>query len=445
MAGILLVDDEPVLRKTLSALLTKHGHYVACARDVAQAKAVLKQGPVDIAFIDIRLGQESGITLLDHISGCYPQIRVIMISAYASIPDTTAALEKGAFGYIAKPVRITEMLFHIKKILQLNALQESNRTLRRRLGREKGFRPLIGESQALHCIREQIARVTDLPSPVLVYGESGTGKEMVAKAVHWQGRRAAKPFVGVNCSALPPALFESEFFGHSKGAFTHAIGEHQGFFSQAADGTLYLDDIDDMPQDFQPKLLRVLQEGRFRMLGGKGEQTVRCRVVASAKADLRAKAEAGRFRRDLFYRLNIINIFIPPLRTRVEDILPLAQHFLKQKCRELDKQPMVLAGAARDLLMQLDYPGNVRELENLMERAVIFSDSHTIGAKDIHKLLDDRPNRPESLKDRLRAFEAEEIAKALSQAGGHRQRAARSLGISLRSLLYKIKDYGLSR
>lgn len=445
MSNILIIDDEPSILKTLGLLLKKHGFNVQIASDSRNALEILFSFNIDIVFLDIKLGNESGIELLKTIRAKYSEISIIMISAYSSMDDTLKALELGAESYIAKPVRAEEAIFQIGKINEKKELINRNKDLKKLYAKTGNKITVIGASDSMQEIFSIIERVKDLPSPVLIEGESGTGKEVIAKAIHHFGIRHDKPFIGINCSAIPSSLFESEIFGYKKGSFTGAIADYNGLFSQAEDGTFYLDDVDDIPFEFQPKLLRVLQENVYRRIGDPREYELNCRIIASSKVPLEKKIENKEFREDLFYRLNIININLPPLRKRREDIIPLAEYFLENKQAYLGIRGRYLSESAREYLVKLDYKGNIRELENLIERALVFSKGSEITKRDLLKLSREEKNNGEDkdLKEMMKREEARIISETLRKCQGNRTLAAKELSISIRALLYKIKEYKL--
>ncbi len=449
MVNILICDDEASILKTLALLLKKSGYNTFQASDINQSCDILSKHVIDIAFVDIRLGSENGIELLKIIKREHHDTSVIIMSAYSSMDDTISALDLGAEAYIAKPVRLEEAVFHIRKILEKREIIEENRELKKLQLLTCKDVDIVGVSEKMKKVIDRVHQVKDLPSPVLIEGESGTGKEVVARAVHFLGVRRDKPFIGVNCSAIPASLFESELFGYKKGAFTGAVSDFEGLFSQAADGTFYLDDVDDIPMEFQPKLLRVLQENSFRRIGDPREYRLECRIIASTKSGLKKRAEESVFREDLFYRLNIINIYLPPLRERREDIIPLAEYFLSKKQDYLGIRNRYLERGAKDFLIGLDFKGNVRELENIIERALVFSRNKSISESDIKNLVTDDTAcgsssfEANNLRDQLKNREYEIIKETLKRFNGNRKLSADHLSISVRALLYKIKEYGL--
>lgn len=449
MKDILIVDDELSILKTISLLFKKYGHNPHTASNSREAMDILKCKPVDIVFLDIRLAGESGIDLLKRIRDEYKDISIVMMSAYSSMDDTLKALELGAETYIAKPVRVEEAIFQINKISEKKELVLQNQRMKKICSYSSNNVTLVGISDKMKNLLQIVKRVSNLPSPVLIEGESGTGKEVIAKALHYYGSRAKKPFIGINCSAIPENLFESEFFGYNKGSFTGAVSDYQGLFQQANEGSFYLDDVDDIPLEFQPKLLRVLQEAIFRRIGGTKEYKMKCRIIASSKESLKERVKNNAFRKDLFYRLNIINVYVPPLRERREDIIPLAEYFMEKKQAYLGIKGKLLSQEAKSFLLGLDYYGNVRELENIIERLMVFSAGFEINREDIIKVLENDFNEHKGdlpglkLKDMVRKKEAEIIRKVLAKYQGNRTYAAKELDISIRTLLYKIRDYDL--
>ncbi len=447
MTSILIADDEPSILRTLSMILEKNGYDTFQAPDIDQSVRILESNNIDIAFLDIRLGTESGLDLLDIVRHRYTNTSVIMISAFSLMDETMKALKLGAEAYIAKPVRMEEAIFHIKKIMEKREIIDQNKKLKRICAYTDRDYSIVGVSEKIKKILDMVYQIKDLPSPVLIEGESGTGKEVVAKAIHFLGNRKEHPFTGINCSAIPANLFESELFGYKKGSFTGAVSDFEGLFAQTGIGTFYLDDIDDIPLEFQPKLLRVLQENRYRRIGDTLEHKLESRIIASSKESLKNKVEESAFRKDLYYRLNIINIYIPPLRERREDIIPLAEYFLEKKKKYLGISDKYLDEDAKKLLLGFDYKGNVRELENIIERSLIFSKGTGISEDDIKRMasndMDSEAGYNQNLKELLKNREAEIIRETLQKFKGSRRMAADHLSVSIRTLLYKIKEYGL--
>ena len=450
MARVLIVDDEPSVREMLGVLLHRAGYTCQSSSGARAARErIATEAPYDAVVTDLTMPDGSGMDVLAAARERDPHTQVIMITAYATTEQAVDAMRKGAYDYIQKPFRNAELLATLEKALEKRALVDENRALRAE--REGDADGIIGSSDAMQRVRRLVERVADAPSSVLITGESGTGKEVVARALHFTGQRGKAPFVVVNCGALPEALMESELFGHEKGAFTGAAGRKKGLFQEADTGTLFLDEIGELPLALQVKLLRVLQEGTIRPVGDVRDKAVKVRVVAATVRDLEHEVKEGRFREDLFYRLNVLQIVAPPLRERAEDVLLLAEHFIARCNSRLGTDVRGLDAAAKKRLVQYPFPGNVRELENLIERAVVLTEGQLLTESD----LPDRVREPTdavaamlasgelSIKKTQRFIEESLIRKALEKTQGNRTQASKLLEISHRALLYKIKDYGL--
>ncbi|HSN16013.1 MAG TPA: sigma-54 dependent transcriptional regulator, partial [Anaeromyxobacteraceae bacterium] len=367
MARILVVDDERSMREFLEILLRKQGHEVITADALPAALAAAGEGDLDLVITDLRLGDGDGLELLGDVKARAPATEVVVITAYATAENAVQAMKLGAYDYVLKPFKLDELQLVVAKALERRALVAENRALRHRVGREE--QEIIGRSPAIAEVRAMVERVAIARTTLLVTGESGTGKEVVARAIHARAG-AAQPFVPVNCGAIPEGLIESELFGHERGAFTGAVGTKAGLFEVAGAGTLFLDEVGELPLPMQVKLLRALQERRIRRVGGNGDIAVAARIVAATNRELEAEVAAGRFREDLFYRLNVIQLRIPPLRERREDLPLFIGRFLEQFCGELGRPRMSLSPEAERLLLAWRWPGNVRELQNVIERAV---------------------------------------------------------------------------
>jgi two-component system response regulator PilR (NtrC family) len=465
VAKILVVDDEQSMREFLSICLRRAGHQVVVAQDGAEAIARLGAEPVDIVVTDLQMpGGVDGLGLLraikqgtiappDSLTRIDPE--VILVTAFATADTALAAMKQGAYDYLTKPFQIDEINAVIGRALEKRALVEDNLALRDRLAGRARLAQLLGKSRAMQQVFELIGKIHSARTSVLVTGESGTGKELVARALHSEGNRAKLPFVAVNCGAIPEELMESELFGHKKGAFTGAIADKPGLVQQADGGTLFLDEIGELSLGLQVKLLRVLQERKVKPVGGTEELEVDVRVIAATNRDLEAEVSRGAFRPDLYYRLNVIELRLPPLRHRREDIPLLAEHFLRKFGVEHGRAPRISPEAMRRL-ESYDFPGNVRELENMIERAVALSSSSMIGLSD---LPDVRPSRvsaaaevpsvfpPEGvdLERLVSDYERSWVLRALEHTGGVRKRAATALGISFRSLRYRLAKLDIDK
>ena len=455
MARLLVVDDEPSMRVFLEVLLTKAGHTVEMAEDVAAATRVLAAtGELDLVLTDLRLGKKSGLDVLKKVKADRPETEVIVMTAYASDEGDLQAMRMGAYDYVAKPFKNDELLLLVGKALEKRGLAQrgqmlarDNALLREQLAARGRFEQMVGKSPAMQSVFSVVDKVAASRTTVLITGESGVGKELVARAVHKRSPRSSAPFVPVNCGAIPEGLIESELFGHAKGAFTGATSAKQGLFQAAQEGTLFLDEIGELPLTLQVKLLRALQERRIRPVGDAQDLEVDVRVVAATNRDLEAEMQAGRFREDLFYRLSVVQIRVPPLRERREDVLPLAEHFLKLFAAEHDRPVLTLSAEARRRLDEYWFPGNVRELENFIERAVALSSGAEITLEALPATLRNpvalTPQGPLpagfALDAHLEAIERALIDRALSDAHGVKKDAAARLGLTFRQFRHRVK------
>ena len=449
---ILVVDDEENIRLFLLTMLEKKGYAVRTAATAEQALASVAESPVDFVLADVRMPGMSGIDLCRELRARWPQLTVIMMSAYGSVELALEAVRVGAYDYVAKPFKQDEVLFALAKAEEHERLLRENRALKAAAISGGDVPELLGKSAAIERVFRLIGKVADYRTTVLIQGESGTGKELVARALHRKSSRRDKAFVAINCGAIPDTLMESEMFGHKRGAFTDAHADKPGIFQEANGGSLFLDEIGELTMPLQVKLLRVLQESVVRPLGGNKDVSVDVRVIAASVRDLAKEVSEGRFREDLFYRLNVLQIVVPPLRERAEDIPLLIDHFIARNNERLGTHIRGIDPRAKKLLLDYPWPGNVRELENLIERAVVLAEGDILMPEDIP----DRLHEPEdklvsvlssgelSIKKASRAIEEALIKKALEKTRGNRTAAARLLEISHRALLYKIKDYGLS-
>lgn len=455
MAKVLVVEDEPNLRKVLATMLRRTGYDVTVAVDGEQGQAEFQKNGADIVVTDLVMPKLGGVDLLKAINVDHPEVPVIIITAHGTVDSAVEAIKLGAFDYITKPFDQSELQAVIAKAAKTHDMARSSVR-----SDGKSQPAIIGKSQQVQELFKIIERVADTPSTVLITGESGTGKELVATALHVGSSRRNKPLIRINCAAIPKDLMESELFGYERGAFTGAVTSKPGRFELADGGSLFLDEIAEIPVEMQVKLLRVLQESEFERVGGIKTTRVDVRVIAASNRDLQQEVESGRFRLDLFYRLNVVPIPLPPLRERQSDIPILVQHFLEKYNRKLNKKFESVDGDAMVLLQAYNWPGNIRELENLIERTLLFADGTQIKAKDLPDhvkgatpaaataLVPSPETPPEtSLKDivRMKAAELEKdlIQKALEETGGNVTRAAKLLQISRKSLQTKMKDFGL--
>jgi len=443
---ILVVDDEASQRELVSGYLKKQGFEVFTAAGGESALELFRQAPMELILTDQRMPGLSGLDLLKAAREINPETQVIVMTAYGSVETAVAAMRDGAADYVAKPLNLEELRQKIQRIVEQHRLYAENRALREELKSRHRIEGIIGESGQMVEVISLVQRVAASEATVLIRGESGTGKELIAKAIHYASPRAARPLVRVNCAALPENLLESELFGHEKGSFTGAIATRKGRFELADTGTLFLDEIGDLPLHLQAKLLRVLQEREFERVGSSQPIKVNVRMLSATHRDLESLMRAGHFRDDLYYRLNVVTILVPPLRERRQDLPPLMDHFLKLFAAKNGKSLRGFSRAARDALLRYDYPGNVRELENLLERAVVLCRGDVIDRGDLPLILDE-PDAPSEATTQLTAavegLERRMIREALKRANGVQTRAAELLGVTERALRYKLKKYGL--
>ncbi len=446
---VLLVDDDQAHRTMLKVNLLDAGFTLREAADGDEVLPLLEAEPVDLIILDMKMQRLDGIGTLALLKEHGVSAPVIMLTAFSSVETAVAAMKQGAFDYITKPVDIEELKLLIDRALSFDALREENLLLKKRLNEQFDFGNIIGRSQPMRELFETLALVAPTDATVLICGESGTGKELVANVIHENSRRGKAPFVKVNCAALHENLLESELFGHEKGAFTGAAGQRKGRFEQAHTGTLFLDEIGDMSLTTQAKILRVLQEGEFERLGGDRTIPVDVRLLAATHRDLEKMVAERSFRQDLFFRLNVVPVTLPPLRERREDIAALAEFFLGRYAAKNRKSIRAIHPRTMTLLMGYKWPGNIRELENTMERAVILCLGEQITPREL--LAAFRPDgeketgsRPEPAGLTLREVERETIRATLKQTGGNKSRTARILGIARQTLQNKMKEYDLS-
>jgi two-component system response regulator AtoC len=447
-ATILVVDDDERLRNTLEILVRNLGHRALAAADVGGAERLLAEHAVDLVISDLRMPGGSGLDLLDIVRRGDANTPVIVLTAFGTVETAVEAMKKGAFDYLAKPFDTGEMEVRIERALALQRFRLENDYLREEVEARGGLDELIGVSEAMQRVFELVQQVAPTKTSVLVTGETGTGKELVARAIHRRSPREAHLLVPVNLAAVPTELLESELFGHARGAFTGAMTERTGKFELADRGTLFLDEIGDVPLVLQPKILRVLQDGIVERVGSNHRREVDVRIVAATHRDLAAEVAAERFRADLFYRLRVVEIRVPPLRERREDIRYLTGHFLRKFGQRRAGTSPKITEAALQLLEEYPWPGNVRELENVIERAVVLCRTDTVGVRLLDLRVPGAPPKDEPaglrLDDALDRLEREMILKALEETKQVKARAARLLGVSERSLWYKLRKHGLS-
>jgi two-component system response regulator AtoC len=448
--SILLVDDEARLAEVMAAALQTRDFDTLRAANVPEALALLRSERVDLIISDLRMPGQGGRELLATVKRDRPELPVIIMTAYASVRSAVDLVKEGAFDYIAKPFEIDDVVVTIERALKLSTVIVENQRLRDEIGQKYSFDNLIGRSAAFQQVLRQVTEVCASRATVLILGERGTGKELVARAIHFNSPRAAKPFVAVNCAAIPEGLLESELFGHAKGAFTGAAVAREGRFAAADGGTLFLDEIGDMPASIQAKVLRVLQEQAFEPVGSNKTVKVDVRIVAATHKDLRDMVGAGTFREDLFFRLNVFPMVLPPLRDRIDDIPLLAAHFLRIHAKDMAKKLTGFTPAAEAAMAAYFWPGNIRELQNCVERAVIVSRGTAIDGPDLPAYVFEEtpreasaPGLPSDLDGELAEIERGIILEALRKTGGVQVKAAALLGITERSLWHRIKKLGI--
>jgi two-component system response regulator AtoC len=461
---VLIVDDEEHIRKIMSIMLSKRGHRCRTAESAKEALAMVAKETFDVVFTDLNMPGMDGLGLLAQLRTEVPDTIVIMVTAFAAVDTAIQAMKDGAYDYIAKPFNEEEIVLVLEKALERGRLLDENKRLKREIGERRDANVFLGQSAAITKVFDIIAKVAETKATVLIIGESGTGKELAARSIHQNGPRADHPFVAVNCGAIPQNLMESEFFGHVKGAFTGADRAKTGLVAEADGGTLFLDEVSELPLEMQVKLLRVLQEEEVKKIGENTPHKVDLRVLAATNRNLKEEVAQGRFREDLYYRLNVISLRMPPLRERPEDIPLLASHFLVQAVTKNNLQPKSLSPAAMRIMAAQTWSGNVRALKNVVEQAAIMSDGPVIGPGELPfnpglaslegiaqpptdtpvvRIPNNWTDLKAALKSVTELVEKEIIGRILSSQGGNRTRTAEILGLSRRALITKIALYGL--
>jgi len=440
---VLIVDDEPDIRDLLTMSLSQMNLDTSAVGTLGQARACIEDGPFDLCLTDMRLPDGDGIDLVRHIQQTQPELPVAIITAYGNVETAVEALKAGAYDFVSKPLKLDELRNLVSSVLKLS------RSTKERRSRNV----LLGESEGMRRIRGMVVKLARSQAPVYIRGESGTGKELVAQLIHEKSARAEGPFVPINCGAVPPDLMESEFFGHVKGSFTGASADKPGLFQAAEGGTLFLDEIVELPMTMQVKLLRAIQEKSVRPVGAQHEVPVNVRILSASQQPLLKEVEANRFRQDLYYRLHVIEIFVPPLRQRTGDLPQLIEHLLQQLGEKLGED-LSADQSVYKLLSGYNFPGNVRELENILERAAALSESGAITGRDLDFLpaVEDAPVAQtgayvpgdEPLEDHLARIERQALVEALERSGDNKTAAAKLLGMSFRSFRYKLDKYGLN-
>ncbi len=456
MEKVLVVDDELSMREFLEIMLTKEGYQVHTAADGKKAITLAEKELFDLAIIDIRMPKMDGIETLARLQEISPDMVALMITAYASTDSAIQAMKQGAYDYITKPFKIEEIKMTIQKALEKKSLEAENTLLRQAVEGRYRWGNIIGKSEKMRAIFELVKKVSPTKTNVLLSAESGTGKELVAKAIHYNSPRSKKPFVVLNCGAIPENLLESELFGYMKGAFTGAISNKKGLFETAEGGTIFLDEIGELPLPMQVKLLRVIQDREFTRVGGTEPIRVDVRIISATNKDIEEAVRKGEFREDLFYRLNVIQLRLPNLRERKDDVPLLAQHFLGFFADELGKDIRQISPEGMRLLMNYDYPGNVRELQNMIERAVALESSHVLTAQNLSSYISEQrdltrneinldiPQEGIDLEQVVENLEKTLILKALEKTKGVKKKAAQLLHINFRSMRYRLEKYRIN-
>lgn len=448
---ILVIDDEENMRHMLAVLLEKEGYQVDNAADGKQGLDLSSENFYDLILCDLKMPVMDGMTFLENFQELQLESTVIVMSAYGTLDTAIEAMKRGAYDYVSKPFKPDEIMLTLKKAEERERLRKENRLLQQSVRERFSFAQMIGRSPPMQEIFATIEKVADYKTSVLITGESGTGKELIAKAIHYNSSRADKPLVTVNCGAIPETLLESELFGHKKGSFTDAIKDKRGLFQEAHGGSIFLDEIGELPRPLQVKLLRALQEEEIKRVGDTQSINIDIRVLAATTKDLAEEVKNGRFRDDLYYRINVLHVVVPPLRKRSEDIPLLTQHFIEKISKRLHSEVDEVSPAAASAFQRYDWPGNVRELENFIERAMVMAGGRTIELEDLPPHLQPKAEPEEylaneenlSIKEASRKLERTLIRRALEKTGGNRTQAAKILEISHPALLYKIKAYEL--
>ncbi len=451
-ASILLIEDDPALSELLVEGLAQHGHRVEAAGDGNDALAAFEARDFDVVLTDLNVHGVNGLEICRTVVARRPDVPVLVLTGHGTLETAVSAIRAGAYDFLTKPIEIDGLLVAVNRALQHRAYREEIKRLRTALAASEGFDDLVGESAPMKRLYELLQKVAQSDASTLISGESGTGKELAARAIHQRGPRKDRPFIAINCAAMPEALLESELFGHARGAFTDAKTAKVGLFVQANGGTLFLDEVGDMPISLQPKLLRVLQERKVRPVGGSSETPIDVRVISATHRDLEEEVEERRFREDLYFRLNVIHVDLPPLRSRGSDVLLLAQKFLEHHAKRAGRAVLGLTPAAAEKLTAYSWPGNVRELQNCMERAVALTTHDRIAPDDLPaKVLNHQPSHvvvasddPSELQS-LEEVERRYILRVLEAVAGNKAVAARVLKLDRKTLYRKLAHYGVHR
>lgn len=450
--SILIVDDEDAQRSVLKGYLEKKGYRIFSASSGNEGIKTVQNNIIDIILSDFKMPDKTGLEVLEEVKKINPEISFVILTAYGTIENAVKAMRLGAFDYISKPVDLDELDLMIERIIENRNLKSENQILKNQLKEKFKIDSFISQSPKMEEVLSVASRAADSRATVLITGESGTGKEVLAKSIHYVSSRKDKPFVAVNIPALPETLLESELFGHEKGAFTGAEKSKKGRFELAHEGTIFLDEIGDIPINLQVKLLRVLQEHQIEKLGSTDTVNIDVRIIAATHQNLEQKIKDGSFREDLFYRLNIVSLNIPPLRERKEDILPLIEHFIEKYSKENGRENLSLSKETVDTLIKYNFPGNVRELENIIERAVVLSRGNTITVNDLPNVVkgfkaekEIPANEETTLIEQVEELEKKLIFDALTKSNGNQSQAGRLLGLTERNLRYKMQKYGIKK
>ncbi len=444
--SVLIVDDESTIRDSIKIVLDDEGYKTETAGDGEEALLKIKEHNYDVVITDIKMPNMDGMDLLKHATQISPDTFFIIMTAYASVKTAVSAIREGAYDYLLKPIEFDDLLLRLKRLSKFKSLTLENKALRKRISAETGYQNIIGESNAIKKVFRVISQVAKTNSNVLITGKSGTGKELVAKAIHHNSNRGDKIFLPINCGAISESLIESELFGHKKGSFTGAVDEKIGLFKVADGGTLFLDEIGDLPLNMQVKLLRAIEDKKFIPVGGIKPISTDVRIIAATNQNLLKKAEAGEFREDLYYRLNVIEITLPSLNERREDIPLLVNYFVEKYCNEMGKKILGVDNDAMKALMNHSWRGGVRELENIVERAVIFAMGSVIKTTDLSDYIKDNitdSKFPIPLKDAVKNFEREHILNIIKENNFNKEDTAKALGIGLSSLYRKMEELNI--
>lgn len=450
---ILIIDDEPLMRISISDALKVEGYNVMSAETGGEGLKSIKNNSYDVVITDLRLPEVDGVQILKSCKQISPRTKVLMITAYGSVDTAVEAMKIGAYDYITKPFSMDEFILTVKRLIALRDLEDENIYLKEKIEERYEFSGIIGKSDKMKDIFEKIEIIAPTDTTVLITGESGTGKELVANAIHYNSPRKNEAFIKVSCAALPETLLEAELFGHERGAFTGALKQKKGRFELAHKGTLFLDEIGEVTQAVQVKLLRVLQEREFERLGGTGTIEVDVRIICATQRDLKKEVQKGNFREDLYYRLNVVPVHLPALRDRKEDILLLTEHFLNMYSKHMNKPMRGISIEAREFILKYDFPGNIRELENAVKRALTLSRDKEIQPWDLPEdmcticregsKMGERLSYSEPLPTAMSLFEKQYVSKVLQETKGNKTLASKLLGISRKTLWEKCKLYGL--